>query len=84
MMMSAAALAVAGFLAPGGRDVAPLRVALVQGGGYVVASTGPAVIGAVHEATGTWSVPLLVILTATVLFCIATTVSATRRTAARA
>jgi CP family cyanate transporter-like MFS transporter len=58
--------------------------ALVQGGGYVVASTGPAVIGAVHEATGTWSVPLLVILTATVLFCVATTVSATRRTTARA
>jgi cyanate permease len=37
----------------------------------------------VHEATGTWSVPLLVILTATVLFCVATTVSATRRTTAR-
>lgn len=64
------------------RDLAESRQmsALVQGGGYVVASTGPAVVGAVHEATGTWSVPLLVILTATVLFCVATTVSATRRT----
>jgi CP family cyanate transporter-like MFS transporter len=68
------------------RDLAESRQmsALVQGGGYVVASTGPAVIGAVHEATGTWSIPLLVILTATVLFCVATTVSATRRTTSAA
>ena len=31
--------------------------ALVQGGGYVVASTGPTVVGAVHEATAGWTAP---------------------------
>jgi CP family cyanate transporter-like MFS transporter len=38
--------------------------ALVQGGGYTVAATGPSVVGAVHEATGAWSAPLLVVLAA--------------------
>jgi MFS transporter, CP family, cyanate transporter len=57
--------------------------ALVQGGGYVVAASGPAVVGAVHEAVGNWSAPLLVILIAIALFCVATTVSAGRRGADR-
>lgn len=57
--------------------------ALVQGGGYVVAATGPLVIGAAHEVTGNWTAPLLVILTATLLFCVATTASAARRETAR-
>ncbi|HEY0816331.1 MAG TPA: MFS transporter [Pseudonocardia sp.] len=65
------------------RDVVESRrlSALVQGGGYVVAATGPAVIGAVHEATSNWTAPLLVILTSIVLFCVATTTSAGRRRA---
>lgn len=57
--------------------------ALVQGGGYVVAATGPLVVGAVHEVTGNWTAPLLVILTATLLFCVATTASAGRGETAR-
>jgi len=36
--------------------------ALVQGGGYIVAATGPSVVGAVHEATAGWTAPLLVVL----------------------
>lgn len=36
--------------------------ALVQGGGYLVAATGPAVVGAVHESTGGWATPLPVVL----------------------
>jgi MFS transporter, CP family, cyanate transporter len=67
------------------RDLAESRrmSALVQGGGYVIAATGPAVIGAVHEATGSWTKPLMVILIATLLFCVATTTSAASRTGRR-
>ncbi|WP_277209461.1 MFS transporter [Isoptericola croceus] len=32
--------------------------AVVQTAGYACAATGPAVLGAVHEATGTWTAPL--------------------------
>ncbi|CAD6001168.1 MFS transporter [Agreia sp. COWG] len=35
--------------------------AFVQGGGYLLAATGPSIVGAVHEATGGWSVPLIVV-----------------------
>ncbi|WP_369137133.1 MFS transporter [Modestobacter versicolor] len=50
--------------------------AMVQGGGYVVAATGPLVLGAVHDATGGWSVPLLVVLGAVVVMAVAGTASA--------
>ncbi|MEQ3553323.1 MFS transporter [Pseudonocardia nematodicida] len=36
--------------------------ALVQGGGYAVASAGPFVLGAAYGATGGWTAPLLVVL----------------------
>jgi CP family cyanate transporter-like MFS transporter len=45
--------------------------ALVQGGGYTVAATGPLVVGAVHDATGGWTVPLLVILGAVAVIAVA-------------
>ncbi len=38
--------------------------AVVQGGGYLVAATGPTVVGAVHDATGTWTAPLLIVVAA--------------------
>ena len=50
--------------------------AMVQGGGYVVASAGPAVVGAVHAATAGWTAPLLVVLAAILLLGIAGTASA--------
>jgi CP family cyanate transporter-like MFS transporter len=50
--------------------------ALVQGGGYVVASTGPTVLGAVHTATAGWTVPLLVVQAAVTLLAVAGAVSA--------
>ena len=37
---------------------------LVQGLGYALGATGPTVIGAVHQATGSWTAPLLVIAVA--------------------
>jgi CP family cyanate transporter-like MFS transporter len=50
--------------------------ALVQGGGYLVAATGPTVVGAVHEATLSWTAPLLVVLAAILLMGVAATASA--------
>jgi CP family cyanate transporter-like MFS transporter len=52
--------------------------ALVQGGGYAVAATGPTVVGAVHEVTQSWTAPLLVILAAIALLAVAATASAGR------
>jgi CP family cyanate transporter-like MFS transporter len=49
--------------------------AMVQGGGYLVAATGPAVVGAVHEATGAWTAPLLVVLAAVAVLTAAGTMS---------
>ena len=62
------------------RDLADNRriSALVQGGGYIVAATGPTVVGAVHEATGGWTAPLLVVLGAILLLATAGTASAGR------
>ena len=54
--------------------------AMVQGGGYVVAGTGPLVLGTVHDATGGWAMPLLVILGAVVVMAVAGTASAGGRT----
>lgn len=33
-----------------------------QGGGYLLASTGPLLLGLLHAATGSWTVPILVLL----------------------
>ena len=56
--------------------------ALVQGGGYIVAATGPLVVGAVHEATGGWTAPLLVVLAAVLVLLVAGLASARTRDAA--
>ena len=60
------------------RDLADNRrmSALVQGGAYVVAATGPTVVGAAHAVTAGWTVPLLVVLVAVALFGVAATASA--------
>jgi CP family cyanate transporter-like MFS transporter len=36
--------------------------AFTQGGGYLVATAGPLVIGFLHAVTGAWTVPVLVML----------------------
>jgi MFS transporter, CP family, cyanate transporter len=58
--------------------------ALVQGGGYAVAATGPLVLGAVHDASGGWTAPLLVILGAVVLMAVTGTPAAGGRSVAAA
>ncbi|GAA3236682.1 CynX/NimT family MFS transporter [Pseudonocardia petroleophila] len=55
--------------------------ALVQGGGYLVAATGPTVVGAVHEATNAWTVPLLVVLGAVAVLTVAGSYAASARAA---
>jgi CP family cyanate transporter-like MFS transporter len=47
-----------------GRSAAEVAsmTALAMGFGYVIASAGPAIVGAVHDATGGWSAPLAVLL----------------------
>jgi CP family cyanate transporter-like MFS transporter len=50
--------------------------AQVQGVGYLVAASGPTVVGAVHGASGGWTAPLLVVLGAIVLLGVAGTLSA--------
>ncbi|MEK2475058.1 CynX/NimT family MFS transporter [Streptomyces noursei] len=47
--------------APDARRTAQLS-SMAQCFGYVLAATGPAVLGAVHDASGTWAVPLAVLL----------------------
>lgn len=44
------------------------RSGLVQGVGYAVAATGPSLLGALHEVTGGWRLPLLTVLIAALLF----------------
>ena len=52
-----------------GRSAAEVAsmTALMMGAGYAVAAFGPALVGAVHDATGGWDVPLVVLLAMTAL-----------------
>ncbi|MCR2809186.1 MULTISPECIES: MFS transporter [unclassified Microbacterium] len=45
--------------------------ALVQGGGYAFGAVGAPVMGALHEWTGGWTLPLAVLLVLAVLYCVA-------------
>lgn len=51
---------------------------LVQGLAYVVGAAGPTVIGAVHQVTGGWSVPLLIVLGAAATYGVAASIAAAR------
>ncbi|MFI7481612.1 CynX/NimT family MFS transporter [Kocuria sp. M1R5S2] len=44
--------------------------ARIQASGYLAATVGPPLLGALSSATGTWTVPLLVVLGATLMFLI--------------
>jgi MFS transporter, CP family, cyanate transporter len=60
----------------GGDHTVAGRSGLVQGLGYGLAAAGPVVLGAIHESTGAWTVPLLVVLVAVILFGISASVVA--------
>lgn len=52
--------------------------AVVQGLGYCFAALSPTAVGFVHEATGGWTAPLLVILGSVLTFALCTTISVNR------
>lgn len=52
--------------------------AVVQGVGYCFAALAPTVIGYVHGVSGSWTVPLLVILASVSTFVLCTTISVRR------
>ncbi len=54
---------------------------MAQGFGYLVAGTGPALVGVLHGATGDWTVPLVVLLALLVPQLASGVVAITRRTA---
>lgn len=45
--------------------------ALTQGGGFALAATGPLLVGAIHQATGGWQLPLTLMLGVSVLLALA-------------
>jgi CP family cyanate transporter-like MFS transporter len=63
------------------RDAAENRrmSALVQGGGYTVAATGPFVLGVVHEASGEWTAPLAVVIGSILVLTVAGLLSSRER-----
>ncbi|MFZ7087166.1 CynX/NimT family MFS transporter [Curtobacterium sp. RRHDQ10] len=50
--------------------------AFVQGGGYLLGSAGPLVVGSLHEASGSWTVPLLVVVMSVLVLAVAGSVAA--------
>jgi CP family cyanate transporter-like MFS transporter len=42
--------------------------AMIQGVGYALGATAPTLVGAVHDATGAWTLPIAVVLVATLVF----------------
>lgn len=58
--------------------------AMVQGAGYAIGATAPSLVGAVHDATGTWALPIAVVLAATVVFAAAGLAGARRAGTPRA
>ncbi len=55
----------------GGDHAVAGRSGIVQGFGYAVAAVGPVSLGALHEATGAWTLPLLIVLAALAVFGVA-------------
>jgi MFS transporter, CP family, cyanate transporter len=55
------ALVLIGLRAASPRGTADLS-ALVQGVGYLLAATGPVAVGVIHDVSGTWNAPLLLML----------------------
>ncbi|MGD8168610.1 CynX/NimT family MFS transporter [Herbiconiux sp. P16] len=57
--------------------------AMIQGVGYALGATAPTLVGAVHDATGSWTLPIGVVLIATLVFSGAGLAGALRATGPR-
>jgi CP family cyanate transporter-like MFS transporter len=55
--------------------------AMIQGVGYALGATAPALVGAVHDATASWTLPITVVLIATLVFSASGLAGALRATA---
>ncbi|WP_262401323.1 hypothetical protein [Actinomadura sp. CNU-125] len=53
---------------------------MAQGLGYVLAAMGPLAVGALHDATGGWTVPMLGVLAATALLLVPGMIAGRNRT----
>jgi CP family cyanate transporter-like MFS transporter len=54
--------------------------AMVQGLGYALGATAPTIVGAIHDATGAWTLAIGAVLVATVVFALAGFTGAVRAT----
>jgi CP family cyanate transporter-like MFS transporter len=54
--------------------------AMVQGLGYALGATAPTIVGAIHDATGAWTLAIGAVLVATVVFAVAGFTGAVRAT----
>lgn len=54
-------LALFGLRARNGADAGALS-GMAQGGGYLIAASGPVVVGALHDASGGWTMPIVLLL----------------------
>ncbi|KQO63821.1 MFS transporter [Curtobacterium sp. Leaf261] len=50
--------------------------AFVQGGGYLLGSAGPLVVGTLHEATGSWTLPLVAVVVSVLVLGVVGSISA--------
>jgi CP family cyanate transporter-like MFS transporter len=57
--------------------------AMVQGVGYALGATAPTLIGAVHDATASWTIAIGVVLVATLVFAVSGLAGALRATGPR-
>jgi CP family cyanate transporter-like MFS transporter len=62
----------------GGPRVVAARSGAVQGVGYAIGAVGPTFVGALHDATGEWTVPLLAILLMLAAFTVTGLIAARR------
>jgi CP family cyanate transporter-like MFS transporter len=57
--------------------------AMVQGVGYAIGATAAILVGAVHDATGTWTLPIGVVLISTIVFTVSGLAGALRASGPR-
>jgi CP family cyanate transporter-like MFS transporter len=68
---------------PGDEQSTAARSGLIQSAGYGVAAVAPVALGGLHDATGGWTLPLLVLEAACAVFGVTTSAAAARASARR-
>jgi CP family cyanate transporter-like MFS transporter len=68
---------------PGDERQTAARSGLIQSAGYSVAAVAPVALGGLHQATGSWTLPLVVLEAACAVFGVTATAAAARASARR-